>query len=153
MYLATVLLLMLVLPVVCIIIEAAPSHEPPTLLLIGRWCVFWMVGARLLLAGIRQIAQPKFTARSIFRLQHEESELIVRELGFANLSLGLIGVGSFVWKPWLPAGALGGLAFYTLAGLNHLTHRNRTHEQNVAMISDLFAAAVLAGLFVSLGLL
>jgi hypothetical protein len=144
MYLAAVLLLMLVLPVVCIVIDSVLGHEPATLLRIGRWFVFWMVGVRLLLAGIRQIARPKFTARAIFRLQHEESEFIVRELGFANSSLGLIGLGSLVWKPWMPAAALAGMVFYALAGVNHIAHRHRSFAQSVAMVSDLFAAVVLA---------
>jgi hypothetical protein len=144
MYLLTVVLLMLVFPVVCIVIDAAGSHHALTPYLIGRWFVIWMVGVRLLLAGIRQIAQPKFTARVIFRLQHDESEAIVRELGFANFSLGLIGLASWLWDSWMPAAALGGMVFYALAGVNHLAHRARSAQQTVALVSDLLAAAALA---------
>jgi hypothetical protein len=144
MYLAAVLLLMLILPALCIVIDAAATHEPVTLLRIARWFVFWMVGVRLLLAGIRQIAQPEFTARTIFRLQHEESGVIVRELGFANFSLALIGLGSLLWRSWMPGAALAGMVFYALAGVNHLAHRDRGFAQNVALVSDLIAAPVLA---------
>jgi hypothetical protein len=144
MYLAAVLLLMLILPLVCIAIDATVNHEPATLLRAARWFVFWMVGVRLLLAGLRQIAQPGFTARRIFRLQHEESEVIVRELGFANFSLALIGLGSLLWKSWMPGAALAGMVFYALAGVNHLAHRERGFAQNVALVSDLIAAPVLA---------
>jgi hypothetical protein len=36
-----------------------------------------------------------------------------------------------------------GAIFYGLAGINHLAHGHRNTLQNAAMISDLFAAAVL----------
>jgi hypothetical protein len=145
MYLASVLLLMLVLPIVSIVIDAATSHEPLTMLMTARWFVFWMVGVRLILAGIRQIVQPKFTAQTIFRLQHQESEVVVRELGFSNLSLGVIGVGSLIWTTWRSAAALAGTVFYALAALIHIARRGRGFAESVAMLSDLFAAAVLAG--------
>ena len=32
--------------------------------LVGKWFVFWAVGARLFIAGIRQVIQPAFTAAS-----------------------------------------------------------------------------------------
>ena len=35
------------------------------LCLVGRWFVFWAVGVRLSLAGLRQFLQPAFTARQI----------------------------------------------------------------------------------------
>jgi hypothetical protein len=144
MYASVVLLLMLALPVVSIAIESATTHAPLSLSMVGRWFVFWCVGARLLLAGLRQIIQPNFTARVIFRLDSKESQVVVRELGFANTAIGLVGLGSVLWKSWAPAGALAGTVFYLLAGLNHLGQRNRSTPQSIALISDLFAAAVLA---------
>jgi hypothetical protein len=48
------------------LVEALVTHAPLDLwLLLGRWFVFWAVGVRLLTAGIRQIAQPRFTAETI----------------------------------------------------------------------------------------
>jgi len=35
--------------------------------------------------------------------------------------------------------------FYALAGINHVVQKQRTRFQNAAMVSDLFAAAVLLG--------
>jgi hypothetical protein len=103
-----------------------------------------------MLAGLRQIIQPDYTARVILRLDSKESQLVVRELGFANTAIGLVGLGSLLWKSWAPAGAAAGTVFYLLAGLNHLSQRNRSTLQSVALISDLFAAAVLAVSFAAL---
>jgi hypothetical protein len=87
MYLMVVVLLMGVLPVVSIIAEGALSHGGADLaLLIGKWFVFWSVGVRLILAGLRQIANPSFTAESIFGVRDKGALTIVRELGCGNLS-------------------------------------------------------------------
>jgi len=144
MYVAVIVLLMLVLPLASIAIDVVTTHAPLSLLLIGRWFVFWSVGVRLLLAGMRQIIQPGYTAQVIFHLKHDESRVVIRELGFANVSIGLVGLGSLLWRSWAPAGAIAGTAFYLLAGLNHIGQRNRSALESVAMVSDLVAAAILA---------
>ena len=41
------------------------------------------------------------------------------------------------------AAALVGALYYGLAGINHCFHENRNRLQNLALASDLFAAAVL----------
>ena len=52
MYLITVLLLMLVLPVGSIGAEHSYFHSSvPLILLVGKWFVFWGAGVRLFLAG------------------------------------------------------------------------------------------------------
>jgi hypothetical protein len=67
----------------------------------------------------------------------------VRELGFANVSMGCIGLVSLFEPAWVPAAALVGTLYYGLAGINHCLHRARNKLQNVALVSDLFAALVL----------
>ena len=58
MYLAVVLL-MGVLPIASVLAEIAFSHSETRLpIFIGKWFVFWAVGVRLLLAGLRQIVNP-----------------------------------------------------------------------------------------------
>ena len=55
------------LPLLSILIEwlcINGSGDPVAL--IGKWFVFWAVGVRLLLASSRQVAQPAFTAQTIF---------------------------------------------------------------------------------------
>jgi hypothetical protein len=79
---------MLVLPVASILIEfiaAGSSRLHPVL--VSKWFVFWAVGVRLLLAGLRQMVQPGFTARTVLGLKSEESSFVVRELGFATTGI------------------------------------------------------------------
>ena len=48
-----------VLPIVSILIEFFVPHSSHDLLFrIGKWFVFWSIGIRLMLAGVRQIANP-----------------------------------------------------------------------------------------------
>ncbi|MGO8833138.1 MAG: hypothetical protein ACLQE9_10035 [Roseiarcus sp.] len=146
MYLAIVVLLMLVLPVGSIFAESAILHSAvPLPLLIGKWFVFWSVGVRLLLAGLRQIANPAFTAQTIFDVKDKAALTIVQELGFGNLSIGLIGALSLVNAGWIVPAAIAAAAFYGLAGMKHLIKSERNALETIAMISDLFIFVVLAG--------
>jgi hypothetical protein len=142
MYVVTVVAFMLVLPAASIATEVL-NHGLLSVAVV-KWYVFWAVGARLLLAGVRQIVQPQYTAQTILGIKGEDALLLVRELGFANCALGGTATAS-LWIPqWtIPAGVAGAV-FYGLAGVNHLTHPQRTRNQQLAMGSDLFAALVLA---------
>lgn len=144
MYYAMILGLMLVLPVVSIVGEATILANSDIWLLAGKWFVFWGVGVRLFIAGLRQVMQPAFTASDIFNISDPAAGKIVRELGFWNLSGGLIAILSLIWPSWvIPAAVAGGL-FYGLAGWQHLRNDNRDMKENAAAASDLFMFAVLA---------
>jgi hypothetical protein len=111
-------------------------------------------GVRLFVAGVRQTIQPGFTAEAIFRVNDPAAWPIVREVGFANLSMGLLGLLSLWRGEWLiPASVVGGL-YYGLAGAGHVAgkERNANKERNAketfAMVTD-FAAFVVLGVFVA----
>ena len=150
MYIAIVAILMFILPVACIASEVLSGSTPLSLLLVGKWFVVWSVGARLLLAGLRQIFQPRYTAEVILSLKSTESLVLVRELGFANVAIGLLGAGSAFFPAWRPAAALAGGVFYGLAGANHVLRPHRGRLENVAMVSDLWAAVVLLASFIAM---
>jgi hypothetical protein len=141
MYIAIVLCLMLIFPLAGIGVE---HGQFPLMLLVGKWFVFFGVGWRLAIAGLRQIIQPRFTLQQIHGGSGEGPLLVVRELGFANLSAGLVGITS-LWMPTfvLPA-AIGSGIFYAAAGGLHVVEKERGLNENVAMISDLGIALVLA---------
>jgi len=143
MYYVIVAALMVVFPALSIGIDASVNNVPVGWFLIGKWFVFWAVGVRLFLAGLRQIAQPRYTAEKILGLTSDDVLLVVRELGFANAALGSVGILSIVLTGWVAAAALAGGIFYGLAGINHAIQKHRNALQKVAMTSDLFAAAVL----------
>jgi hypothetical protein len=143
LYFIAVAALMLVLPVTTVAIDFGIHRDASFLNLVGKWFTFWSVGVRLVIAGLRQIIQPRYTAREILGLQGDETLLVVRELGFANLAIGVIGICSLMLVQWTPAGALAGGVFYALAGANHALQAHRNAKEDVAMVSDLLVAAVL----------
>lgn len=143
MYYFVVAAFMLVLPVGSIAAESLVAGASVNVLLVAKWFAFWSVGWRLLLAGLRQIIQPQYTAREILGIKGDDSLLLVRELGFANVAVGIFGVASLFQPTWRLGAALVGGVFYALAGVNHLSQHHRTRLEQVAMVSDLFAAVVL----------
>jgi hypothetical protein len=149
MYIAVVVLLLLVLPAGSVVAEGLSRGGGDLIALVGKWFVFWGVGVRLFIAGIRQMAQPQFTAVDIFAIEDPRALAIVRELGFANLAVGTLGLITLVVADFrVPAAITGGL-FYGLAGLGHAFGSERNAKRQTAMISDFFIFAVLA-VFVAL---
>jgi len=144
MYFAVVALFMLVLPVGSICLGIFAFGAAWSAILVAKWFVLWSIGARLSLAGVRQIIQPRYTATVILSLKHDESLVLVRELGFANVALGLVGLACWLFPAWIPAAALAGAVFYCLAGFGHLLQPHRNKFENLAMVSDLFVGLVLA---------
>ena len=99
MYLASIVILMFVLPVASMGIEHFHLHGATSwTMLAGKWFVYWGAGWRLLLAGLRQYFQPQFTAREIFRMKTDEALPIIREHGIGNFAVGAAGVVS-LWVP------------------------------------------------------
>ena len=144
MYFGMVIASMLILPMASIALEAFVQHHGALdVAIVGKWFVFWAVGMRLFIAGLRQIVQPRYTAETILGVKDPDATLIVRELGFANTAIGSAGLGSIYLAGWVLPVAVIGAIFYALAGINHVTHRSRNTLQNVAMTSDFFAATVL----------
>jgi len=120
--------------------------------MIGKWFVFWSVGVRLAAAGARQTVNPRYTAEAILGLKTSEPWIVIRELGFANLAIGIVALGSVQAATWIIPSALAGSIFYGLAGCNHMRSKHRNRLQNLAMISDLWMCAVLGAFFVAVQL-
>jgi hypothetical protein len=144
-YTLSIVLLLLVLPVASIVIEYFADPRPHDVMwLVGKWFTFWGCGARLFMAGVKQVAQPGFTAESIFNIHDPAASGLVREIGFGNLSLGTIGLVSVIAPSWLVPAAVAGGLYYGLAGLGHLMRPERNTKEQVALVSDLLIAALLA---------
>ena len=145
MYFIIVILFLLVCPLASVAIEAFRFHETLTsLVLIGRWWTFWAVGVRLFLAGIRQVIQPRFTAEEIFGIHDPSALPIIREIGFGNLAMGALGICSIFRPDWVIPAAIVGSLYYGFAGLGHLPQKNKNAKEYTAMVSDWFAAGILA---------
>jgi hypothetical protein len=148
MYLISVILLLLILPLASVGIDAVLHPGAAVAPLVGKWLVFWAVGARLFVAGVRQVVQPQFTAGTIFGIKDRGADVIVREVGFANLAMGAAGLISLSWPAFLLPAALTGAAYYGLAGLGHVFRGERNSHERVAMVSDLLICAALAAIIV-----
>jgi len=149
MYFWVILLLMFVFPLSSIAAELLIAHRhADPVLVIGRWFVFWAVGVRLFTAGLRQALGPQFTAREIFGITSREPLVIVRELGFANLSIGLIGLAAVLKPGWVVPAALAGGVFYALAAVQHVAKRGKNRMELWATASGVFIALVLLGFVV-----
>lgn len=143
MYLALIVLLMLVLPVASIAVELSAGMGGDLLFLVGKWFVFWAVGVRLFTAGVHQVAKPGYTAQTIFRIGDPNAEKLVTEIGFGNLSIGLLGLLSIFNAGWIVPAAIAGCAFYLLAGIKHVMNRERTSVETIPLVSDIAMAALL----------
>ena len=144
MYFISVVLLLLVFPAGSVVIDLLWGGSADIMVPIGKWFVFWAVGVRLFLAGVRQVARPQFTAEVIFEIKDKTSLAIVREVGFANLAMGSLGLASLGQSKWvMPAALVGGL-YYGLAGIGHIIRGRLNFSGWVALTSDLFIFALLA---------
>lgn len=146
MYFIVVLLLMFLAPLGSIYAEHWHFHSAaPLLALTGKWFVFWSVGVRLLLAGLRQYFQPRFTAQQIFHIEGDGVLMVVQELGIANFCAGVIGMLSLLYPAFVLPAAIYAAIFYGIAGVRHIAEKNRSTNENIAMVSDLFVSVALAG--------
>ena len=143
-YFIIVAVLMFLAPLACIASAVLAHHAALDWALALRWFAFWMVGARLGSAGLRQMLNPKFTARHILGIEGDEALILVRELGFANTAFGAIGILSLWWPAWAVPAAFAGAVFLGLAGINHAMQPHRNARENFAMLTDLLGALVLA---------
>ena len=140
--------MLLVLPLLSIGGEIIFEHESFTWMLIGKWFVFWATGIRLFTAGISQSTNPSFTGR-IFKMKTQESFVVIRELGFANISLGVMGILSVINDHWRILAAITGSLFFGLAGIQHLFKKSGSTNEIIALIGDLFVMVVLLSFLTS----
>ena len=105
MYVATIFLLMLIVPAVAV---ATDESQADLMDLVGKYFLFWAVGVRLFTAGVRQILRPGLTSEGILGVKGRDSWILVRELGFANVAIGTVAIASLWHGEWRTAGALAG---------------------------------------------
>lgn len=144
MYILLVLLQTLILPLASSAIHLAVAGGNP-LIVVGMWWAFWGVGTRLTVAGISQLANPARTAKGILGIDDVGAEQVVHELGYANLSMGLIALVAPFIQGWGILGAVGGAIYLGLAGFRHVTKRGKNLDENIATWTDLLV-------FVAVGL-
>ena len=126
----------IVFPIVSGIIELVVFGGDP-IQVFGKWWVFWGVGTRLLVAGIVQVSGggPTTAILGSSTPSIQEKQL-ARELGWANLCLGLAGLLALVPGWALPAGFAGGI-YLLIAGILHVPKRGKNAQESLATWTDL----------------
>jgi hypothetical protein len=148
-YIIGVSILTFVLPLICTIIEILVIKDKPfSFALFGKWFIFSAVGIRIFMAGIKQTTNPAFTARQIFHIDSVESFPIVRELGFANLCFGLVGLVSLFVPSWRIVSAFASGLYYGLAGIQHFIKKPAGMNEKFAMVTDIIIFIILLAYFV-----
>jgi hypothetical protein len=146
-YFIVVILQTVALPLVSGGIQLAIVGGDPVLVF-GTWWVFWGVGTRLLVAGIAQVSGKGPTAEILGSSAPTVQETqLVRELGTANLAMGLAGLLALVPGWAVPAGLAGGV-FLLIAGLVHLPKRGKNAKETLATWTDLLVGVVVVVLAV-----
>lgn len=124
-----------ILPVISIAAEYFYNNSPLTFIVV-KWVLFWGVGMRLFTCGLKQSVQPAFTAKSIFEIKDEKAYPVVRELGFANISMGLCGILSLFYGGFRGAVWVAGLTYYTLALVQHIIRKEKSAAEGFAAVTD-----------------
>jgi hypothetical protein len=139
LYLYSTILLMLLLPALSVVIDFVfTQHHSDLISLAGKWFIFWAIGCRLLIAGLRQAIKPAFTAETIFNIKDKESYVIIRELGLANICTGLTAIISLSIPQWRIVIAFSGGLFFGLAGLLHIIRKPDNSNELIPLISNIF---------------
>lgn len=142
-YLVSVSVLTFIIPILAFMIEENLSQTPKIIELLGKWFIFSAVGLRLFFAGIKQATNPAFTAKQIFHIDSTDSYPILRELGFANICFGLVGIISLFKSEWRIVSAFASGLYYGIAGLQHLIKKPVSKNEQFALWSDLLIFTLL----------
>jgi len=142
-YLFLNVFLLLILPLAAALCESIAEDEAFNMRTIIKWFVFSAVGLRLFTAGIKQASSPEFTAINIFRMRTREGYVVIRELGFANIALGVMGILSAIHDNWRILASVSGGLFFGLAALQHTGNKKRSFNEVIALIYDLAVFLIL----------
>jgi hypothetical protein len=147
-YIISVTVLTFVIPTIGFLTEHFTAYTVLTFELFSKWFIFSAVGLRLFLAGIKQVKNPAFTAKEIFHLDSAESFPILRELGFANICFGLVGIVSLFKPEWRIVSAFASGLYYGIAGVQHGLKKTSGINEKFALVTDILIFAVLLVYFI-----
>jgi hypothetical protein len=147
LYVLQVSLLLIVGPIVATTVDVLVTGH--TIIAAGTFWFVFFGGVRLLIAGVSQSLNPKFTLQNVLGQKGEnpDAAYMTQELGFANIGFGVLGVVG-PWLGWAPAGALALGVFFLLAGLRHIAKRGKGTSEWFATITDVAYGLVLLVIFV-----
>jgi hypothetical protein len=141
-YFVLVIAQTVVLPIICGVVELVVVVGDPVLVL-GKWWAFWGVGTRLLVAGLAQVSGKGPTSAILGAdTPSIQEKQLTKELGVANVGMGIAGLLALVPGWVVPAGAAGGV-FLLIAGLLHVPKKNKNAQETLATWTDLLVGVVI----------
>ncbi|HVY73531.1 MAG TPA: DUF6790 family protein [Puia sp.] len=142
-YIIGVSILTFIFPALATIIGHRQGNNTAMFALFCKWFIFSAVRIRLFIAGLRQTITPEFTAKQIFHIDNPDCLPIVRELGFANICFGLVGLISLFKPEWRMVSAFASGVYYGLAGIMHLIKKPAGANEQFALWTDLIIFLIL----------
>jgi hypothetical protein len=141
-YFVLVIAQTVVLPIICGVVELVVVVGDPVLVL-GKWWAFWGVGTRLLVAGLAQVSGKGPTSAILGAdTPSIQEKQLTKELGVANVGMGIAGLLALVPGWVVPAGTAGGV-FLLIAGLLHVPKKNKNAQETLATWTDLLVGVVI----------
>jgi hypothetical protein len=110
----------------------------------AKWLIFWGVGIRLFTAGLKQASTPEHMAIQILKLRTRESFVVIRELGFAKIALGIMGILSVLNDNWRMLAAIASMIFFGFSALQHSIRKPGCSKECIALLYDAFITVCLA---------
>ena len=147
-YIISVSILTFIIPIIGLTVEHFLDDTQLLYEIFFKWFIFSAVGLRLFLAGIKQVKNPAFTAKHIFHIDSPECFPILRELGFANICFGLIGIISIYKSEWRMVSAFASGLYYGIAGAQHAFKKNSGINEKFALWTDIIIFAFLLIYFI-----
>ena len=136
----TVFVNILVLPIISIVINLIinnrKNNSENIFEIIGKWFIFWSLGVRLIIAGLMQIFNPIYT-NNLLQLSLNDF-IIIRELGLANFSIGLLCTISYFKKSLQKYVCIYMFIFFTGASILHIIRiENINFDELISLITDI----------------
>lgn len=133
-----VICILLIFPLICILFDKEKKNIETYL----KWFVFWALGVRSFTAGLVQVFNPSYTANLLLQIKMSDY-LVVRELGFCNISMGTLGILSLFWKQYRKPAAVSVGIFIFGATILHITRMGHINlSEFVSLAGDVFMVAV-----------
>lgn len=111
----------LVLPLLCAFIEISFEHKHDAAYnlwdILCKWFAFWCLGIAPITVALMQMFNPSYTA-NLLSISLTDF-IIIKELGYAQFAIGLLGLFSLKWKAYRQSAAIVYGVFILLAMLNH----------------------------------
>ena len=140
-YYILVVLQTVALPIISGTIELLVVGGDPVLVF-GKWWAFWGVGTRLLLAGVAQVSGRGPTTAILGAAgSNIQAQQLTRELGTANIGMGVAGLLALI-PGWVVPASIGGALFLLIAGVLHTPKKNKNAKETLATWTDLLVGSV-----------